>query len=515
METQQPSFFRSLIKGTALYSISPLVQRLVTILFLMPINTRYLSLSDYGVMELIEQISVVVAVLVGANISSSLGYFYFETDSPAARQTAVSTTIIGSVLIGTFAALTGSLLADPLSRLVFAQPGYGHYLIIAFVSFPLGFALEAEMSWLRVADRPGMFAVASLARVAVAAVGVVILVAGLKLRVMGVLSSSVAAVVCVGIATTIYCYREIPFSFDIRLFLRMFRFTIPLGLGMLAMFVIHFGDRFVLPHYRPIAELGIYSIAYKMGMLLSLVHGSFATYWSAQVYQVVRRDDGEDIVARIFTYVVLALSLTALTLIFFARPALHFLTTPTFEGAAVLVPVIVGAYYLRAVGDFFRSFFLSEGRPGLDAVCTWIGAAVCIAAYFGLIPTFGIWGAAIATAITFLAMAVTAIVWTYRLRKYRVETSRLIKVALVTTGLVALFLVIPVHNVIVQLLWGTLLLLALPATLLLIGFQKEGEITQVLTLAGALLQQSQVTIFGRFRAASATPGEPDNGPQQQ
>ena len=503
METQQPSFFRSLIKGTALYSISPLVQRLVTILFLMPINTRYLSLSDYGVMELIEQVSVVVAVLVGANISSSLGYFYFESDSPKARQSAVSTTIIGSVLIGAFACVAGTFFSDPLSRLVFAQPGYGRYLIIAFVSFPLGFALEAELSWLRVVDRPGMFAIASLARVALNAIGVVILVGGLKLKVMGVLSASVGAIICVGIAITIYCYREIPFRFDRTLFLRMFRFTIPLGLGMLAMFVIHFGDRFILPHYRPIGDLGIYSIAYKLGLLLSLVYGSFATYWSAQVYQVVRRDDGEEIVARIFTYVMLALSATALTLIFFARPALHLLTTPQFENAAVLVPLIVGAYYLRAIGDFFRSFFLSAGRPGLDAICNWIGAGVCIAAYFGLIPKFGIWGAAIATAITFLVMSLIAIVWTYRLRKYRVETSRLIKVGLVTAGLMALFLAIPVRHVIVQLLWGAILLLALPATLWVVRFQKEGEITQVLSLVGAIVRKSQNMIYGGFRADSA------------
>lgn len=83
----------------------------------------------------------------------------------------VSTTIVGAVLIGTLACVGGILFVGPIGRLVFAQSSYGLYLIIVFASLPLGFALEAEFVWLRVANLPGMFARASLLRVGVTVLG--------------------------------------------------------------------------------------------------------------------------------------------------------------------------------------------------------------------------------------------------------------------------------------------------------------------------------------------------------
>ena len=40
----------------------------------------------------------------------------------------------------------------------------------------------------------------------------------------------------------------------------------PIGLGGVAMLVIHYGDRFFLQRSASLADVGIYSLAYKLGM---------------------------------------------------------------------------------------------------------------------------------------------------------------------------------------------------------------------------------------------------------
>jgi len=62
---------------------------------------------------------------------------------------------------------------------------------------------------------------------------------------------------------------------------------------------MNFGDRFHSAALSLSRELGIYVLAYKFGLLMTFIYGSFQIYWSAQVFQIMRRDDAEPVFARI------------------------------------------------------------------------------------------------------------------------------------------------------------------------------------------------------------------------
>ncbi len=480
------SILKDLLKGTALYTVALFVQRLASII-LLPINTRYLSPADYGVLELLEQVATVVSVLMGAHIAGSLGFFYFEKKAERHREAVVSTTFLGATLVGSVAAIVGLLFAKQIGILVFGTDDYRQYLTLAFLAFPVSFMLEAALSWLRVINKPTVFALASALRVTVTIVATILLVAVFQLRVLGVLISNLAAAGLLSVALMVYCFQRTRITFDVRLFGRMARFAVPLALGTMGMFVIHFGDRFILPHYRPLSELGIYGIGYKIGMLISFLSGAFHSYWTAQVFDIVRREDGPKIIARVFTYMMAFLLFFALGLIVFSRPALRILTTPGFQGAADIVPLIVAAYLLRSIAEFFRSLFLAAGRPSFDALCTWAGAAVCLGSYFLLIPRYGIWGAAGATNLAFLVIAVMSMTWTYRLIPYRLENARLAKLAITGGLLVATYLLLPVQNLLLQIGLAIALTLAFPAILFAIRFPGAGEIEHGRRLARSML----------------------------
>src|SRR5208283_5490362 len=103
---------------------------------------------------------------------------------------------------------------------------------------------------------------------------------------------------------------------------------------------------------------------YRIGMLVAAAYSAFQTYWGAQVYQILRRDDRDVVFARFLTYVVLGLSTGSLVLVICSRPGLRLLASPQFQGAAPIIPVVVAAYWLRGITDFLRGLFLVAGRPG-------------------------------------------------------------------------------------------------------------------------------------------------------
>jgi O-antigen/teichoic acid export membrane protein len=316
--------------------------------------------------------------------------------------------------------------------------------------------------------------------------GIVVLVAALRLRVWGMLYTALISAALVALFLAVHCFRAARPRFDARLFFRMLRFAAPIGLSGIAMFLIHFGDRFVLPHYRSLAELGIYVLAYKIGMLLSVAYAAFQTYWSAQVFHIMRRDDAETVFARLFTYVILALSFGGLGLIVCSRPALRILVAPAFQGAAPVVPVIVIAYYIRSVGDYLRCLFLASGHPSYDAICNWAGAVVCLTGYLTLIPRFGMWGAAFATAAAFTVIGVLSVIWTYRLRPYRVEAGRLVKIGVALAAGAISYSFLPAPSLVAQIGLAALSLALFLLTLWLLRFPTSGELQAGRTVFQAL-----------------------------
>lgn len=489
------SLYLSFATGSGLFSIALIAQRLGGII-LLPIMTRFLTPADYGVLDLLEQVGVVLATLLGANLAWALGYFYFQDESTEVRRRVVGTLILGSAMLGVAACLICLPFSSLVSRLVFGSGIASEYLLLTFAGFVPGFPMEALFSWLRTTNKLGVYVFGCLFRVGVTIIGTVVLVAGFRLRVWGVLSTSVVAITLTAVCLTVYCVRLVRPVFDLRMFGRMARFAAPIGIGNLAVFVLNVGDRFILPHYRPLSDLGIYVLAYKLGSMIVFVYSPFWYYWGTNVFQIMKRQDSDSVFARLFTYVLLLLSFCAVGLVTGARPVLTILVAPAFRGAVAIVPIIVAAYYFRAIGDFLRCLFLAAGRPAYDAVCNWAGAGICLAGYLIMIPKYGIWGAAIATAAAFLFVCVVSMAWVYRLRPYRVETGRLAKIAAATAaGLIPYALLSP------QWLAGQIALAALsmavfPAILWLLRFPTDGE-TEILRTAGRLLAG------GRFKAVLA------------
>jgi O-antigen/teichoic acid export membrane protein len=428
-----------------------------------------------GVLDLLDQIAAVVSLLLAVDFSSALGFFYFAAPAGKEQSKVVSTTLSGSVGIGILMATLCWIASPLLSRLVFSQPGYVPYLHILFLTLPFALLLEASMGWLRVENRSVAFVGATVVRTALTVGGVVLFIAFLRLGIRGMQFTTLGSTGLVALALAAFAATRHPALPSLSLFLKMLRFAVQLGLGGIALFIIHFGDRFLLPHYRPLSELGVYGVAYKIGMTVTLVHSAFNNYWCAQVYKIIKRPDADIVVARLFTYFAAVLTFCSLGLLVACRPALKILTTPAYAGAALLVPIILAAYLMRGLGDFFRALLWAHGRPGYDTVFNWVGMVVCLAGYFTLIPRWGARGAAIATFIAFLTIGILATISAYRIQSYPLERARLQKLGLVTVVAVGAYFLVPVSSLLVQIGWGALLLSSYLLGLAVLRFATPGE----------------------------------------
>jgi O-antigen/teichoic acid export membrane protein len=466
--------FGSMIRKSATYAVAIFATRALSFV-LLPLYTRYLTPADYGVLELLDLTLNLIIVFAGARIGQALFYFYFAEPDDVIRARHLSTNLLGSMLLGAVALVVCWFLASPLSSFVFGTAAYAPYLRMTAVAMGLIIPMETGLCCVRAFNEPAKYALVAVARILVAGVLNVILLSRYHLGVASMLWSSIASLTLANLYLVGYVYRRVPVRFDTRLFSLQARYTMPLTFASFGDFLLNYGDRYFLRQVVSLSDIGIYSLAYKIGMLIPTIQWPFALYWSSQQVKIVRGEGGWTIFVRVCTYLTVSLTAVLVLIVLFIDPLLRILVTPAFRAAGKYAPWIALAYLLRAVGSHFREMFVVEKRPDLEARVIWAGTILCLAGYALLIPRFGIWGAIAATGLSFGAMFFVGYFISQRLRRVDYEYARMATVAVCAIAVVGIYAILRPASFWMQVGVGCALSLLFLGLLHVARFWRENE----------------------------------------
>lgn len=478
--------YRKLLRHTSTYSVALIARRFVSF-FMLPVYTRYFTRVDYGVLELLDLAGTILFYLAGARLCDGLLYFYAHAETNEDKLRVTHSALLTSHVCGLLGALFGYLAASQVSTFVFGTDHYAHYMRLVFLTFAFTLPSEVGFGHLRAQNRSGATAVLSLIRLLVMVVAVVTMLVKFKMGILAVLYGALIAsiVTCVYMDVTILRGR---LRLDWPIVWRICRYSAPIALSAAGITIIHSGDRFFLERYATLAEVGLYGLAYKFGTLVGYIQAPFETYWDAQIFNVVRERHGEDLFVRTLTYYALALFGAAVFISLAAAPMLRLATTPTFYEAAGLVPVVAFAYAIRGPADYFRGVFAICKQPSRNVIVTAAGVAITLTAYATLIPPYRAWGAAVATAITFLGMGMVSYWQSRKARIFHFEWRRLLQIVVFSVGITTLALLYHPGTVVGQLALSLAGLVAFPAALYFTGFFETSELATIRHYARGLRQ---------------------------
>jgi O-antigen/teichoic acid export membrane protein len=477
--------FREILRKSATYSVAIVVSRILGFAML-PIYTRYLSPADYGVMELLDVTVNVIGLVAGSRLGQALFYFYFAAEGEEAGRTCISTTLAATVMVAAGLALAALPAAGALSSLVFGSARYASFLRLTLGTFACSLVLESGFCWMRMMGRSGQYVRATLANLGISVCLGVVLLAGFGMGLKGLLVAGLAASAFVAAYVLWSAVSANGARIDRGLLLRIFLYSLPLGVSGLSVFVIHYGDRIFLRSQVPLSQIGIYSLAYKLGMAISFLHAPFSLHWMARVSAVVRSPDGRRIYVKALTYLTVVLTSAAVFLALFARPVVSLLTTPAFHGAAALAPWIGLAYLLRSLGAHLQGAFTAEGKPNAELRANGLGAIVCLIAYATLIPRFKLWGAVAATLIGFLVILIYTYWEAQRMRYYCFEYRRLLQTAGIALAFVSCFHLLRPSGVLAELAAGVLAMVLYTCAIIFGVFEREERVAAVAAVKSAL-----------------------------
>ncbi|HYK09557.1 MAG TPA: oligosaccharide flippase family protein [Gemmatimonadales bacterium] len=418
------SQIRALGKHTLIYAVGILIGKAASFIML-PIYTRYLTPADYGVLELLQMTIDVVGMLAGLGIASSVFKFYSDETAPEAKAEVISTssTALATLSLGT--AIVGFLWTPQITRLVLGAGQPVLYFHLFFIVYFVQTFTTIPYLFIRAEQRSVMFVTLSVVRLIIALSLNILFVVYLRMGVRGVLFSTLIAWSTVGGYLVAYTYRRVGLHFSLPRIKRIARFSAPLVLSSLASFVLTFSDRYFLKYYSNNATVGIYSLAYQFGFALAYFAWTpFSQIWDPQRYQIARQPDGQVVFRRVFFYLNLVLLSLACVIAVTAHDILRVMAGYAFQSAAGIVPILMLPYILQSWSSYCDlGLFLEHRTRWLGGVAV-IAAASNIALNVLLIPRYGAYGAAWATAGAFFVRFILVYPLSQRLYPVRLGWGR-------------------------------------------------------------------------------------------
>ena len=181
----------ALFRNLAIYGLGDAATSIVGFL-LLPVYTRFLTPTDYGVIGLLLTVEVVAKIVFRWGVDASFMRLYFDRDDGGGRQLLASTIFWFLVIVNGTALLLACLAAPFVARHLFGATDYAGLLQLSLVNiFVVGFYF-LPFHVMRIEGRSPRFVAFTTAR----AVGTIVLrlwlVAGLGLGVLGFVVADLA-----------------------------------------------------------------------------------------------------------------------------------------------------------------------------------------------------------------------------------------------------------------------------------------------------------------------------------
>ena len=230
-------------KHSAIYGLGGLVSRILAVL-LLPLYTRYLSTSDYGVVETLIALTTVVGIALSAGIGSAFFRFYFDSNEPAARRRVLRTSFWFIMGMATLGLVVGVAFAGELSQFLFGTTKDAKLVAASFVGLWAGMNWAQLTNLFRVEERSVAFVSASVANILVTVGATLILVVALDKGPIGVIVGNFTGTLVVYSVLVFYRREQLGLEFDRKLLRQMNRF----GLPLVPSCALPVGDELLRPH---------------------------------------------------------------------------------------------------------------------------------------------------------------------------------------------------------------------------------------------------------------------------
>lgn len=399
-------------KNTLLVFLGNIGAKIIGLLML-PFYTRWLSVEDYGLTDIL---SVYVSFLIGivtCCIGESLFIFPKGVEKKEQRR------YITSGLFFIIFTLSATAVIFVILRFLFdflnVQNSFSNNIWLVYFMLVSQIFQQITQQINRSIDKMKVYSLTGVVCTVLTAILGFLLTPLFGFK--GVIWSAVIANILAGFysifSSKLYLLidvREINKDYLVK----MLRYSIPLIPNGIMWWLVSALNRPLMEHHLGLHDMGIFAVANKIPGILSMIFTIFATSWQISVLEEFGKTDYNSFYNRIFKMVFGLLLIVFLGLTIFSKFIIGVFAADDFYEAWKYAPLLTLGVLFSNISSFVGSNFSATRESKYYFYSSVWGAVTAIALNFILIPVLGIWGACISVGVSFIVMSLSRVAYAWK-----------------------------------------------------------------------------------------------------
>lgn len=392
-----------LVKNTTIYALGDIIPRLIGFIAL-PILTSYLSPSDYGIVNYVYTLNTFLLALGLLSINTYFLVFYFRCENSEAQKRLLgnlsSFIIVLNLVLVIILLFFGEYFFDILGSKI---PFYPYIIIAIFIHFFNIFSILPSALF-RLIEKPLPLTILNVSKGIIAFILTLVLVIFYDYTALGVLYANLIVNFVFAIIFIYMVRNHIIWNFHYEQIKKALVFSLPLVPGSIAYYLTTVSDRILIDKYLNLNDLGIYSIAASVALILNIF--SFGAYKAFEPY--IFKNWGSNRFTTIFENIrnnfVYVLLIGALCLSVFSKEFFLLMTDAKFHEGYIYVPMIIVGVYSSSLSMLYGTIITAKGKTKINSLISIVGASISVSLNILFLPRFGLITAAIVSSIAMSVM---------------------------------------------------------------------------------------------------------------
>ncbi|MCU0373607.1 MAG: oligosaccharide flippase family protein [Ignavibacteria bacterium] len=433
---------KNLFSQTAVYGIGLLANKAVSFV-LLPLYTFYFAPADLGSFNIAQSLWMFAILFYLYGLETAFIKFFIDGKDDVEKKTIYSTTLILLLSSSLVLSLALYFSAGFLTDLIHYENREQGLLLMKI--FPLVLFTDALFRFplllLRAELKAKQYLLLTLLSLLVNVSLNIILIAFYKFGVEAIFYSYIASVVVTFIAGFWVTQKHFAFTFSKETAKRLAAYGNKfLYIGVFIL-LIDVSDRFFLKYFFREETVGIYSANYRLASVMALMISAFRFSWTPYFLNLEKNSDNKKIISDIFTYLVFAGFLLFLFFAFFTGPVVKLsfgkfsILDPRYQGGLVIIPVVLLAYLFSGIYSALSVAPFYADKTGELFTVSLLGLVLNAVLNIVLIPLYGMQGAAVSTAATYLFMLVLLYIRMRRIYRIDFEIKKIFTVVILSSVL--------------------------------------------------------------------------------
>ena len=472
--------FRKLFRQSAIYGLGTLSTKLAGFV-LIPLYTRNFSVSEFGVLGLLEVSAAVVLSFFGFSLYSGFFRWYWDKSAEGKKESLFFTVTIFQVGVAILAYFAALPFLKSFSQLILNTPDYSYLLRLMLISTLIQLILVMPNTLLRLQEKPWLFTLANILQLIFSLIVTVYFIAFRNAGIEGIYYGQIVGSLAFASVLIRYSIRNMVFRFETKLLGEMLVYCFPLFMSGVALVMLNVTDRYSLKVLGNMADVGLYSYGFKLANTLNvflITSVNFAI--QPMIFRMMNAPDNKRFYAKLLTYYTFGTMIFGLGMMVFGMEITKlFAKRVEYFDAWYIFPFIIYSIVFGMMKDVATTGLSISKRTKAIAITVIITAVLNLILNNILIRLMGNQGAALSKMLSMMVFFALTLYYSQKVYPIPYEMKRISLMLIVAAGLYIVSLLFNTWDLFPRLAAKSIIIVSYPFVLYLFRFYEPMELNRI------------------------------------